>query len=67
MLRTNGPVVLSLAAALLTESDVAHHVADDHLSDSSIGDLQPRLVADDQVMLARRILTGARILDKPLG
>ncbi|MFI9552295.1 DUF2007 domain-containing protein [Nonomuraea endophytica] len=67
LLRTNDPVVLSLAASLLTESDVAHHVADDHLSDSSIGDLQPRLlVADGQVVLARRILTDAGVLDKPL-
>lgn len=66
LLRTNDPVVLSLAASLLSESNVAHHVADDHLSDSSIGDLQPRLlVADDQAVLARSILTDAGLLENP--
>lgn len=64
ILRTNDQVALSFAAALLTESNVHHHVADMHLSDGSVGEFQPRLlVADGQFELARRVLVDAGVLD----
>ncbi len=66
LLRTNDPVVLSYAAALLTDSDVYHHVADVHLNDGSVGEMQPRvLVADDQAGIARQLLLDAGVLAEP--
>ncbi len=59
LLRTNDPVVISFAEALLTESEVTHQVVDRHMSmlEGSIGAVQIRLlVADNQLELARRLL-----------
>lgn len=59
LLRTNDPVVISFAEALLTESEVTHQVVDQHMSilEGSIGALQTRLlVADNQLEVARRVL-----------
>ncbi len=59
LLRTNNPMVISLAEALLTESEVSHQVVDQHMSvlEGSIGALQTRLlVVDHQLELARRVL-----------
>lgn len=59
LLRTNDPVVISFAEALLTQSEVTHQVVDRHMSmlEGSIGALQIRLlVADNQLEVARRLL-----------
>lgn len=66
LLRTDDPVVLSYAAALLTDADVTHHLAGLHLNDGSGGEMQPRLlVAADQAGIARRLLVDAGVLEPP--
>ncbi|MGH6923643.1 MAG: DUF2007 domain-containing protein [Propylenella sp.] len=62
LLRSNNPVVLSFAEALLKEAGIPHHVADRNMSvlEGTIGVLPRRvLVADDMHEEARRILTDA--------
>ncbi|RIX98816.1 DUF2007 domain-containing protein [Aureimonas flava] len=62
LLRTNDPVLLSFAQALLRDADVIHLLADSHMSvlDGSIGILPRRLLVDgDDVERARRLLTDA--------
>ncbi len=66
LLRTNDPVLLSFAEAILTEGAIDHFVADRHMSalEGSLGFLQRRiLVADDQVAQARRLLSDVGLAD----
>jgi hypothetical protein len=62
LLRSNDPVVISFAEALLKDGGVEHQVVDRNMSvmEGSIGILPRRiLVARDQHEAARRILTEA--------
>ena len=62
VLRTNDPVVLSLAEAILLQGSIDHFVADRYMStlEGSSGFLQRRiLVASDQLAQARRLLSDA--------
>jgi len=62
LLRSNDPVVISFAEALLKDGGVEHQVVDRNMSimEGSIGILPRRiLVARDQHEIARRILTEA--------
>ena len=65
LLRTNDPVLLSYAAALLNDLDVASVVLDGHTSviEGSIGALPRRLmVRDEDEAIARRRLRDASLL-----
>lgn len=67
LLRTNDPVLLSFAEAILTEGAVDYFVADRHMSalEGSLGFLQRRLlVANDQFAQARRLLSDAGLADE---
>lgn len=67
LLRTNDPVLLSFAEAILTEGAIDHFVADRHMSalEGSLGFLQRRvLVAHDQIAQARRLLSDAGLADE---
>lgn len=66
VLRTNDPVELSLAMALLKDGDVEHVVMDGHISvlEGTIGIFPRRLmVLDEDYNEARDILIAAEILD----
>ncbi len=65
LLRTNDPVLLSYAAALLNDLDVASVVLDGHTSviEGSIGALPRRLmVRDEDEAIARQRLRDASLL-----
>ncbi len=67
LLRTNDPVVLSLAEVTLQQGSIPHVVADRHMSalEGSAGFLQRRiLVARDRLAQARRLLTDAGLADE---
>lgn len=67
LLRTNDPVLLSFAEAILTGGAVDYFVADRHMSalEGSLGFLQRRLlVADDHFAQARRLLRDAGLADE---
>jgi hypothetical protein len=67
LLRSNDPVVLSFADAVLRDADVPHQVVDQDLGriEGSIGAIQARvLVADDRLEDARRVLTDAGLADQ---
>jgi hypothetical protein len=62
ILRSNDPVLISFAAALLKDAGISHAVFDENMSviEGSIGILPRRvLVADGQREAARRILAEA--------
>ena len=62
LIRTNDLVLIGLVELLLAEAGVGCFVADAHMSalEGSIGAFQRRiLVAEDQSILARRILVDA--------
>ncbi len=62
LIRSNDPVVLSLATSVLGERGIAAAVLDTHMSvlDGSIGALPRRLVvSDEDWAAARRILVDA--------
>ena len=66
VLRTNDPVELSLAMALLKDAALEHVVMDGNISvlEGTIGIFPRRLmVLDDDYGAARRILVAAEILD----
>jgi hypothetical protein len=63
LLRTNDPVLLSWAKAVLADEGIVAFVFDRHASivEGSIGAIQQRImVADDELSKARRILEAAR-------
>jgi hypothetical protein len=67
LLRSNDPVVLSFADAVLRDADVPHQVVDQDLGriEGSIGAIQARvLVAEDRLEDARRVLTDAGLADQ---
>jgi hypothetical protein len=62
LLRSNDPVVLSFAEALLKEAAIAHQIVDGNMSiaEGSLGILPRRiLVVQDNLDIARRILSEA--------
>ena len=62
LLRSNDPVLISFAEALLKEAGIAHATFDQNMSimEGSLGILPRRLlVANDQHEAARRILSAA--------
>ena len=64
LMRTNDPVLISFAEALLTEAGIAHFVADSNMSiiEGSLGVLQRRLMVDaSQEKQARQLLSDAGI------
>ena len=64
LLRSNDPVLLSWAQAVLKEARIMAVVMDRHMSvlEGSIGALPRRLmVADDDAVRARRLLTDAGV------
>ena len=71
LLRTNNPVTVSYAQALLSEQDILHFVADHHMSivDGSLGILPQRIMVDgEKIHQARRLMQdaglGAELPDK---
>ena len=59
LLRTNNPVTLSFIQSLLSDEDIEHFVADQHMSilDGSIGILPRRImVRTDRLHRARRLV-----------
>lgn len=61
-MRTNNPVTVSFAQALLTEQEIVHFVADHHMSivDGSLGILPQRIMVDgDKLHQARRLMRDA--------
>lgn len=70
LLRTNDPVVISFAEALLRDAGIDHFVADQNMSvlEGSLGVLPRRLmVARDQAEQARKLLSDAGIADEMKG
>jgi len=64
LLRSNDPVLLSFAEALLRDAEIGAVILDQHMSvlEGSIGALTRRLmVAEDDVPRARRLLTAAGV------
>jgi hypothetical protein len=64
LIRTNDPVVISFAEALLRDAGIAYLVADQNMSiiEGSIGILPKRLLVDGEAEdRARRLLTDAGI------
>ena len=62
LIRTNDPVVLSFAEALLRDAGIAAFVADTNMSilDGSLGILPRRLMGEsERILEARRLLTDA--------
>lgn len=62
LLRSNDPVLLSFAQALLRDAGIVHLLADSHMSvlDGSIGVLPRRLLVDeDEIGRARRLFSDA--------
>ena len=73
LFRTNNPVSVSFAEALLSESEIVHFVADTHMSivDGSLGILPRRVMVDgDRLLEARRLMTdaglGEELPEKPV-
>lgn len=67
VLRSNDPVVLSFADAVLRDADLPHQVVDQDLGriEGSIGAIQARvLVAEDRLAEARERLTDAGLADQ---
>jgi hypothetical protein len=67
LLRSNDPVVLSFADAVLRDANIPHQVVDQDLGriEGSIGAIQARvLVADDRLDDARDALTEAGLADQ---
>ncbi len=67
VLRSNDPVVLSFADAVLRDADLPHQVVDQDLGriEGSIGAIQARvLVAEDRLAEARELLTDAGLADQ---
>jgi hypothetical protein len=67
LLRSNDPVVLSFADAVLRDANIPHRVVDQDLGriEGSIGAIQARvLVADDRLDDAREALTEAGLADQ---
>jgi len=67
LLRSNDPVVLSFADAVLRDANIPHRVVDQDLGriEGSIGAIQARvLVADDRIDDAREALTEAGLADQ---
>lgn len=70
LLRTNDPVVISFAEALLTDAGIDHFVADQNMSvlEGSLGVLPRRLmVARDALERARTLLADAGIANEMKG
>ncbi|MBL4870233.1 MAG: DUF2007 domain-containing protein [Robiginitomaculum sp.] len=62
IIKTNNPVTLNFAGAVLKSADIAYFIADTHASilDGSIGAIPRRvLVLEDDEMDARAALSGA--------
>ncbi len=62
LLRTNNPVTVSFAEALLGEEGIGHFVADTHMSilDGSLGILPRRIMVDGEYLeRARRLMRDA--------
>jgi len=68
LFRTNNPVTLSFAGALLKEQGIVHFVADEHMSilDGSIGMLPRRMMVDGDKLEQARKLMGDGGLGKEL-
>lgn len=67
LIRTNDPVVLSFAEALMRDAGIACFVADGNMSimEGSLGILPRRLmVEEERIEEARRLLTDAGIGDE---
>lgn len=65
LLRSNDPVLVSFAAALLDDAKIPHTVADSHMSviDGSINAVTNRvLVADDRLDEARELFADAGVV-----
>ena len=68
LFRTNDPVTISAAEALLKELGIVHFVADSYMSimEGSIGVLPRRLMVDaDRKDEAKRMLIEAGIIEAP--
>ncbi|MEM8749985.1 MAG: DUF2007 domain-containing protein [Pseudomonadota bacterium] len=66
LLRTNNPVTVSFAEALLKEQGIVHFVADEHMSivDGSLGILPRRIMVDgDRLVEARTLMVNAGLGD----
>lgn len=64
LIRTNDPVLLSFAQALLKDAGIGHFLADSHMSvlDGSIGVLPRRLLVDsEEIERARCLLRDAEL------
>ena len=62
LLKTNDPVLISYATALLDDAGIAHMVLDQHMSivEGSIGVLPKRVLVDsDSLAQARRLFSDA--------
>jgi hypothetical protein len=62
LMRSNDPVLISFVGALLTDAEIEHFVADEHMSilDGSIGALPRRVMIDkERLDQARRLLRDA--------
>lgn len=73
LLRTNNLVTISFAEALLSEQEIVHFVADQHMSaiDGSIGILPRRIMVDGEKLIqARRLMQdaglGKELPEKPV-
>ena len=67
LIRSNDPVILSLAQSLMKDAGIACFVADQNMSilEGSVGVLQRRLLVDsDEAERARAILVDAGIGDE---
>jgi hypothetical protein len=67
LLRSNDPVLLSFADAVLRDANIPHQVVDQDLGriEGSIGAIQARvMVADDRIGDAREALTEAGLADQ---
>lgn len=67
IIRTNDPVTLSFAQAVLKDSQIEHFVLDQHMSlmEGSVGAIPRRLmVIDEDEFAARRALTLAGLEDE---
>ena len=66
LFRTNDAVLISYVEALLRDSDIAHFIADQHMSilDGSIGVLPRRIMVDaEEEARARRLMQDAGLGD----
>lgn len=70
LLRTNDVVLLSLVEAILAEARIGYFVADGFASvvDGSLGIIPRRvLVQEDDIIPARRLMTGANLAHELAG